>query len=154
MRSPSPSVLKWNPQLVTRKETLEDNYIEVEEDTQLKTVLLVYEGEFGGHKGKVLLDSGANANFISAQFVTKHCLPVVNTNSYISYCETGKWQRMRCNKVVQALPVHIQAYRKDLTFVVTELDHYDILLGKLWLTTKNPEIDWRCNTATFHGKER
>ena len=43
----------------------------------------------------------------------------------------------------------IQAYRKDLTFVVTELDHYDILLGKLWLTTKNPEIDWRCNTATF-----
>ena len=39
MRSPSPSVLKWNPQLVTRKETLEDNYIEVEEDTQLKNRL-------------------------------------------------------------------------------------------------------------------
>ena len=49
------------------------------------------KASLGATRGKVLLDSGANANFISAQFVTKHCLPVVNTNSYISYCETGKW---------------------------------------------------------------
>ena len=113
-----------------------------------ETVLLVYEGTVGGNMGTILLDSGANANFISTQFVAKHNLPVVDTQS-IRTVKLANGQRLRCNKVVQHVSVQMQTYTEPLTFVVTDLDHYDVLLGKPWLTKKNPEIDWQRNTTTF-----
>ena len=43
----------------------------------------------------------------------------------------------------------IDQYLETLTFQVTKLAGWDMILGKTWLKKHNPVIDWTRNTVTF-----
>ena len=67
---------------------LEDEAIS-EESENNEEVLIVYEGTIEGRSGRVLIDSGSNANFISSKFVEKRLLPVRKAGM-LNYRRNGK----------------------------------------------------------------
>ena len=41
---------------------------------------------------------------------------------------------------------------KNVRFYITKIGHYDLILGKPWLSQHNPHVDWEKNTVTFKSK--
>lgn len=48
--------------------------------------------------------------------------------------------------------IHIDDYHDRAKLIVTELSHHDVILGKPWLTSVNPDIDWQNNTLRFRHR--
>src|SRR3954451_11477066 len=86
-------------------------------------------------------------NFVAASTVEKNALntiPVVNIP--LSFANGTK---SSCNKSVAAASLCFEHHGEKLDFRVAPLTHYDVILGKPWLETWNPTINWRTNTITF-----
>src|SRR5258706_15315765 len=49
------------------------------------------------------------------------------------------------------LKLTIDQYEEDLTFQVTKLAGWDLIVRKPWLRRHNPLIDWEKNTCAFHS---
>ena len=45
-------------------------------------------------------------------------------------------------------------YEDKISLDVTNLEDYDVILGKPWLTRLNPYIDWKRNTIRIRHKRR
>jgi len=60
--------------------------------------------------------------------------------------------RQPCNLYISDLPLKMNKYQNKLTFFVTKLKAYDIVLGKSRLAQYNPMIDWRTNKIEFNQK--
>ena len=50
--------------------------------------------------------------------------------------------------------ITIGRYVDQLDLDVTQLDDYDVILGKPWLTRRNPKIDWRKNVVKLRYKRK
>src|SRR3954471_10728274 len=105
---------------------------------------LVKTGTLNETPVRILVDSGAMGNFVAASTVEKnalHTVPVVNIP--LSFANGTK---SSCNKSVAAASLCFEHHCEKLDFRVAPLTHYDVILGKPWLETWNPTINWRTNT--------
>lgn len=114
--------------------------------------LLVFPGTVNGFPVKILIDSGAMRDFASSKLVKKFGLATSTLEHPL---------RVRlANGLVQATDRYLDNAILDIAeqhcvsrnFVITDIQDYDIILGKPWLTDINPDIDWTTNTITspFH----
>ena len=114
--------------------------------------LLVVFGTANNKHLKILLDSGANGNFVSLDFVNKHKINTVNYRTPVSV--TLADGRVRTTTLSYAeLEVKIGDYTDKIRAQVLDLS-YDLMLGKPWLTRLNPEIDWTTNQVKFRHGDR
>ena len=98
-----------------------------------------------GQVVKVLVDSGASHNFVASQLVTHLSLPC-EQDAGVSVV-LGNGSRQDGSLLVPALSYRIGSFKDTRAFRVTKLSNYDLILGKPWLTTLNPDIDWVSNTV-------
>ena len=96
-----------------------------------------------GQVVKVLVDSGASHNFVASQLVTHLSLPC-EQDAGVSVV-LGNGSRQDGSLLVPALTYRIGSFKDTRAFRVTKLSNYDLILGKPWLTTLNPDIDWVSN---------
>ena len=109
----------------------------------LRHRLLIVQGRLNGRKAKFLIDGGSQLDLVDSRSFPN--LPRAEVQRGATVRMAGGQQQV-ANVVTQ--PVHMQLgkWSCDTVLRATELDEYDVILGKPWLTSHNPQISWRPNT--------
>lgn len=115
--------------------------------------LLTISGRLNGYPATVLIDGGAGANFVSKRFVHTYDLRPVPT-SILSTVTLANGHRSAVSEALFAAELKMGAFRDECTLHVLDISHYDVILGKPWLTDHNPHIDWRTNSITFWHRDQ
>jgi hypothetical protein len=117
---------------------------------QLKTPhgrLMVYGGKLGDRAVRILVDGGANENFVSTRLISELRLKTKKKHEEDSV-------RLADGTAVPSSHVARLSYQigpvKDIeTFHSLELGEYDLVLGTPWLARLNPLPNWRKGTLTL-----
>ena len=101
--------------------------------------------------GSPMIDSGASTQFIDLDFVVKNNLPLTlkpkpETLIVVDGREAESQLTHTCT-----LDLNVDQHLEILTFQVTKLVGWNMILGKTWLKRHNPVIDWTKNTVTFRS---
>ena len=99
--------------------------------------------------GFAMIDSGASTQFIDLDFVVKNNQPLTlkpkpETLIVVDVREAESQLTHSCT-----LDLTVDQHLETLTFQVTKLVGWNMILGKTWLKRHNPVIDWTKNTVTF-----
>lgn len=110
-----------------------------------------------GRTAIVILNSGAEGNFISHTFATKSNISLIRKNrpyplrtvdgSASSY-DKG-WIRVETEPAKLTIGKHVE----KITLDVTSILGHDIILGIPWFKAHEPHIKWKERTVTFPNKE-
>jgi hypothetical protein len=109
--------------------------------------LMVVIGHVGTNHVKILIDSGASHDFISAKLAAK-----------LKVCmqDLGTPMRVRLANGSHSITKHHaqvslnvgEDYKDRRSFVITALDGFDMVLGMPWLTQYDPHIRWSTQEIT------
>lgn len=116
--------------------------------------MMVFQGAVSGHQAVVLLDLGANANFISKEFVDRTGLPERQLTTAMEVTTaTGRTYSATSQLIAAEVRVVGKHHRSSL--VVVPLSTYDIILGTPWFKATKPQFDWdlwTCNGRAVYSK--
>ena len=110
--------------------------------------LLKFSGTLAGLPVVFMIDGGATGDFVSRAFVDANRLVsrVVHPGARVRLAD-GEPQD--CSREMSKAHVKIGSYRDRLRLRVTDLQGFDVILGKPWLARINPDIDWQTNVVKF-----
>lgn len=111
-----------------------------------KTVL-VTRGTIQNNSCKILIDPGAEINYISSSFAQRHNIST-KESEYSAEWVQGTTEKLRETNNFVRLELG-SAYSEELPFSVMPLHKYDVIIGKQWLAHYNPEISMRTNELSF-----
>ena len=113
--------------------------------------LLVLDGVIQGKRARILIDSGASANFVDESFVAYHRLRTAD-KLVSDVVKLADGFEQDSSLMIPKCKMHINSYKDADTFHVTTLQNFDAILGKSWLERINPTVNWKQNFMTFtHG---
>ena len=106
-----------------------------------------------GKKLRVMIDSGANSNYISPATIARLNIPIVGIPSYELQVIDGT-QIDYNNGVVNQGTIPSKLVTKDghtaeVQFDIAPIGEHDAILGMKWIREHNPEIDWANEELTF-----
>jgi hypothetical protein len=103
--------------------------------------LMVFQGSINGHQALILLDCGADTNFVSKSWVDK---TKVNLRPLSSPTKVITATGGNCTASSQLMSADVRVVGKDVksNLVVLPLATYDVILGKPWLQVARPSFDW------------
>jgi hypothetical protein len=107
--------------------------------------LIVFDCLVQGKPARAMLDSGATRNFLSHSFVRKHQLPTSTLQNPLRV-RLADGSIMKTAECLPAASFKVGVYGENLDLVLAQIDAFDLILGKPWLTKHNPTIDWTTNT--------
>ena len=99
-------------------------------------------------RAAALIDSAANSCFISSTFAHKNRLPLTPLNKprTLSLADsTSSKSRITHTTEVELKIGDIHAHKERLTAYVADL-HYDVVLGRPWLSKHQPQTRWLSGT--------
>ena len=106
-----------------------------------------------GVEATLLIDSGASRNFVSPHFLKRHgrLKPVNFPQPLLVRLADGSVSPAP-QQLLDTSVLLTPSFTYTCSFVVTSLQGYDGILGKPFLTSINPAIDWTTNTISspFH----
>ncbi|GJP52310.1 hypothetical protein CLOM_g11436 [Closterium sp. NIES-68] len=94
-----------------------------------------------GRVVKALIDSGASSNFISSSLVSELSLPL-QSDIKPQTVLLADGSSLSCGLVPYPVNCTIGSYKDKLYFQQAPLKGHDVILGRKWLSAKNPSIDW------------
>lgn len=109
--------------------------------------LIKLAGVIGSRPAVILVDSGATGNFISSKFAADAKL--VLTAGPPSIANLANGQSQDASGVACGISLRIDTYIDRIDFNVTELGHYDVILGMAWLEQYQVVPDWRGKSVSF-----
>ena len=104
--------------------------------------LMVFQGSINGHQAVILLDQGANSNFVSTAFAERTGIlqrplkkPVTVTTA------TGRSHPVTS----QLMCTDVRVVGKNLktNLLVVPLGTYDVILGTPWFVAAQPKFNWK-----------
>lgn len=109
-------------------------------------------GRLRRHDARTLVDSGASANIVSAEFVRRHGLSTAPDTGNVKLADGHVNPVKRC---IPRAHITIDNYQFRAPLAVVELGiGYDLILGQPWLRAVNPDIDWTARTAVVTHNDR
>lgn len=106
--------------------------------------LLTFRGAISHQEVSVLVDGGANGNFISEEAAKRLKLPTTDRKPFeVVYADGHSTIHKSC---VKKVPLKLQGFNSLIDLDIVGLRKFDIILGKTWLSQWNPEINWKDNT--------
>jgi hypothetical protein len=100
------------------------------------------------NKANVLVDSGANGNFISQSYINKHNIPTqAMTNPQRVLLADG--HPISADRLALRSPFSVANYNSHVDFAVLPINGYDAILGMPWLKEVSPVIDWSSQRVTI-----
>ncbi|CAI7863963.1 unnamed protein product [Closterium sp. NIES-54] len=106
-----------------------------------------------GQRVKALVDSGASSNFISSSLLSKLSLPT-QPDSIPQTVLMANGTSISCGQVPFPVSRTIGPYRDKIQFQQASLGDHEVILGRDWLSFKNPKIDWTLGTITISHSGR
>lgn len=113
---------------------------------QASRTLLSFVGSVHSCPARILIDCGAEGNVIASSFVKKHSIPRNKGPSVPVFLPDGSSTISSHSATVS---IHRDTYNDTIDALVYPLDKYDLILGKPWLTSTNPLINFRNNDLHF-----
>ena len=107
--------------------------------------LIVFDCLVQGKPARAMLDSGATRNFLSHSFVHQHKLPT-STLQHPLRVRLADGSIMKTAECIPSASFMVGDYSEELDLVLAQIDAFDLILGKPWLTKHNPTIVWSTNT--------
>ena len=105
--------------------------------------LLHVKGKAANAPATLFLDSGAQLNLVSREFVARHALKVEPALYRVGFPD-GRDTAL--DGMVRSVPLRIGTYETTLDLHVFDLrGRFDVLLGKGWHDDAEPQISWRHN---------
>ena len=116
--------------------------------------MMVFQGAVNGHQAVVLLDLGANANYVSKEWASRTGIQQralaqsvdVTTATGATYTATTQ---LMCTDVRVVGKAH------KTSLVIVPLGTYDVILGTPWFKATKPQFDWEqwtCNGRSVYAK--
>ena len=98
-----------------------------------------------------LIDSGASGSFINTSFIEKHSIPLIlkDTPRDLTVVDGHEISSGKVTHNTPILLLTIGGHTESVTFDVTQLGNYPIILGLSWLKKHCPTIDWSEHLVTF-----
>jgi gag-polyprotein putative aspartyl protease len=115
-------------------------------DMPYKTVLIT-RGTIQNISCKILIDPGAEINYISSAFAQRHKIST-KESEYSAEWVQGTTEQLRETNNFLKLEMG-STYSEELPFSVMPLHRYDVIIGKQWLAHYNPEILMRTDELSF-----
>ena len=110
--------------------------------------LLLYQGEIRGRPLKILVDSGASANFVAAPVLEKLKLSW-RKKSHEDQVKLADGTVLASDRLA-TIPFSVSSYKDtDHFHILPQLAGFDMVLGMDWLSRINPKMDWRSGIAHF-----
>ena len=107
--------------------------------------LLILNGILNNTRIRVMVDSGASKNFVSSTIVDKLKLRLNERSKDTIRLADGSVTQGR--GTLEKQTIHIGRYTFTANFSAVSLTpKYELILGKPWLTTANPRINWQKNS--------
>lgn len=113
---------------------------------QAKNTLLSFIGNVAGHPAHILIDCGAEGNVIGSSFVKQYSLPRATSQPIPIILPDGS---SSISSHTTPFSISRDNYNDNLDALNYPLNNYDLILGKPWLSTINPSINWRNNDLHF-----
>ena len=108
-------------------------------------------GELSEQLARVLIDSGSMGDFVSTAFIEKHKLePQPVSKEQLVKVANGKLQPI--SGILKGSNLKLGRYQDKIDLDTTNLEDYDVILGKPWLTKLNPQIDQKKNVIKIRHK--
>nr|XP_036581414.1 reverse transcriptase domain protein [Colletotrichum truncatum]KAF6789765.1 reverse transcriptase domain protein [Colletotrichum truncatum] len=108
----------------------------------------------GGYTTQVLIDSGAQGNFIAPRIVQQREIPWnQKQNPYRLRNVEGKEVEYGGGSIDQEtaqLPLLYYGHQELISLDITEIGNHDVILGIPWLRRHNPQIDWVTGRIKFN----
>ena len=98
---------------------------------------------------RVMIDSGASGNFIARHLVQAYRLHAAKASKGLTVTLADGNVRP-CDSSV-TVTLRMSKYQEQLVLRVIDLPNHDVILGKPWLRSQNPRIDWKRNTVLLGG---
>ncbi|KAJ9505134.1 hypothetical protein QJQ45_013443 [Haematococcus lacustris] len=111
----------------------------------------ILHGTFSGHRARFLLDSGATGNIVSSRFLQQAGLRMAGKAAPGRLLLPGPSPSYLPTYELSHCTVHLSTYHDRVPFVMADISNadYDVVLGKPWLTAKNPDIHWPLERITL-----
>ncbi|KAL0937059.1 reverse transcriptase domain protein [Colletotrichum truncatum] len=120
-----------------------------DDDAQMKITV-----NLGGYTTQVLIDSGAQGNFIAPRIVQQREIPWnQKQNPYRLRNVEGKEVEYGGGSIDQEtaqLPLLYHGHQELISLDITEIGNHDVILGIPWLRRHNPQIDWVTGRIKFN----
>ena len=113
--------------------------------------LIKLAGVIGSRPAVILVDSGATGNFVSTKFAADAKL--VLTAGPHSVASLANGQPQDASGIACGTSLRIDTYVDRIDFNVTDLGHYDVILGMAWLEQYQVVPDWRNKSVSFVDSE-
>jgi hypothetical protein len=115
-------------------------------------VVCLHNGILHGHSALVLLDSGAEHTYISADWVQRHNIRPIP----IPDCEAAMIDGTPLSVVgqLQTSILRLATFQTSVAPRVVPISGYDVILGRSWLRKVKPTINWDSGTTTVNSKGR
>lgn len=113
----------------------------------LSSTCIDFVGMVQGRECRILLDSGASCNFVSESLVKDMPLPTTALDTPVQV-QVADGRCSIANHFVTA-DLTVGTLQCRVNCIPTELSHYDIVLGKPWLTAFNPDVNWKLNAVSL-----
>ena len=107
--------------------------------------LLRFNGKINGHATVILIDSGSTHDLISEEFLRRHQIQAVAGEGQFAVTMADGRTRTESLKRTTPVTLVLPDLREELVFTVFPLARYDVILGKPWLSTNNPTINYSTN---------
>ena len=117
-----------------------------------KQPLPVFEGKINGHPSKIIIDSGATAQFVSENFARDANLEIHNMQTRtVRVADNTK--SIRSGFATLNLQAGTMPSEKIAAYTFP-LQHFDLILGRPWLKKHNPHINWATDSLelTVNGR--
>ena len=108
-----------------------------------------YAGTLGGRPVRILLDSGAAANFLSAKVAVEMGLQLLGIGEDgVGFALMPDGTQREC-EATELLQLRIGGHREKIAFNVTQLEEHEVILGQSWLRHHNPTTNWQDGRAVL-----
>lgn len=101
--------------------------------------------------GELLVDSGADSNFMSEHFAKTYDIPMLPLDLPMTLELADGSSSSKVTKVTPPMQMELGGHVETITFFITKTPN-KIILGHLWLRTHNPQIDWYSHSVTFSSQ--
>ncbi len=112
--------------------------------------MMVFQGTAAGHRAVVLLDLGANANFVSQTWARRHGLKERQMKT-ATEVTTATGRTHAATTQVDGADVRVVGSQHRSSLIVVPLGTYDVILGTPWFEATRPQFDWEQWTCNGHS---
>ena len=114
--------------------------------------MLKLRGSINNRAATFLVDSGASANFVDADFIKQNRLTTTTSDARMISLADGSMHRS--DQRLRDAHLSVGDYEEKQTFTVLPLKGQSAILGLPWLTKNNANIDWRKRRILVKTKDR